>query len=232
MQAVPYKEAVGALLYLACCTRPDIAAATSVVCRFSADPGQQHWAAVKRIFRYLKGTSKRGIALGGLNPILQGFSDASWADNPDNRRSTIGYIFLFGSGPIAWKSRLQQSAALSSMESEFMALTNATQEAMWIRRFLAELGFTAEQPTTIYEDNQGCIKFVSDCRLSSRSKHIAVRQSFIHEAIQAREVTLQYQPTKEMVADMLTKALPPTLFQKHRDVVTTDLSSSGSVSVP
>jgi len=115
MADIPYRTITGALQYLVTGTRPDIATAVSAVSRFNANPGQQHWAAVKRILRYLKGTSTLGINLGSSTGEIElvGYSDATWASDPDTRRSTTGFVFLLGSGPITWKTKLLPSTPLS-----------------------------------------------------------------------------------------------------------------------
>jgi hypothetical protein len=219
--AFPYRQITGALQYLVTGTRPDIAVAVSNVSRFNANPGKQHIAAVKRILRYLKGTSTHGVILGGKEKSLSlvGYSDANWAGDVDTRRSTTGYVFMLGQGPISWKSKLQPSTALSSMESEYMALSSATQEAIWLRRLLRDLGYEQDEPTTIFEDNQGCIKFVKNAKFSTGSKHIDVRKNYAGEAITRKDIAVKYIPTKDMVADIFTKPLPQLPFEKHRSAI-------------
>jgi hypothetical protein len=133
MQHIPYRQATGSLLHLACSTRPDIAAAVGVVCRINDNPGPQHWNAVKRILRYLKGTLSLGFLLGGSpNTVLHGYADADWASDVDTRNSTTGYVFQLNHNcsSITWSSKLQPTTALSSCEAEYLALSAATQEAI------------------------------------------------------------------------------------------------------
>jgi hypothetical protein len=125
MANVPYKQIVGALIYLCTWTRPDIAAALSEVCRFMANPGRQHWTAVKRILRYLKGTLDYGISFSGKYDGLVGYADSDWGNNTDSRKSRTGYMF-FTNGPISWESRLQSTVALSTVEAEYLALAAAS----------------------------------------------------------------------------------------------------------
>ncbi len=221
MKNVPYRQVTGSLNWLATSTRPDIALAVSTVSRFNNNPGKQHWAAVKQILRYLKGTSQHGITLGGkeLKLTLTGYSDADWAGDLDTRNSTTGYVFMLGSHPITWKSKLQNTTALSSMEAEYMALSAAAQEAMWIRKWLSNVGYEQSEPTTICEDNQGCIKFVHSTKFSPKTKHIATKHHFIRNAVKDKEINVNYCPTENMIADTFTKPLPRPTFVKHRDTM-------------
>ena len=222
---------MGELLYAATGTRPDIAAAVNAVCRYNNNPGIQHWTAVKRILRYLKGTSKLGITLGGPELELQlvGYADADWASDLDTRRSTTGYVFKLGSYPVTWKSKLQITPALSSMEAELMAISAANQEALWIRKFLENVGYQQTSATILHEDNQSCIKFVYGTKYSPSTKHIGVRYYFIRDSIKNNDIQVKYLPTDQMTADIFTKALPTVKFEKHRDDMGMRAPSSGSV---
>ena len=123
MRGVPYREAIGSLLYASLATRPDIAFAVNQAARYVSDPGRAHWTAVKRIFRYLKGTKDFGIMYrrGEEGHDLVAFSDADWAGNRDNRRSTSGFICFLHDGPVNWLSASQKCVALSTHESETIA---------------------------------------------------------------------------------------------------------------
>ena len=148
-----YQSVVGSLMYLATCTRPDIAYAVGMLARFSSKPNQSHWTAAKR---YLRGTVNFGILYRGESGVL-GYSDADWAGDADDRKSTSGYMFLIAGGPVSWKSRKQSTVALSTAEAEYVALSTAVQECMWMQRLLSELGNPPDGPTTILEDNQSSI---------------------------------------------------------------------------
>ena len=146
-----YQAAVGSLLYLSTKTRPDIAYAVGSVARFCAKPSKQHWTAIKRIFRYLKGTSNFGLLYNGnASPSCVGYSDADWAGDVGDRKSTSGYMFLFGGTAISWKSSKQTSVALSTTEAEYVALAAAAQEAIWMQQLFSELLNTNIQETTIF----------------------------------------------------------------------------------
>ncbi|GKC00217.1 hypothetical protein Tco_0986353, partial [Tanacetum coccineum] len=138
MDRVPYASAVGSLMYVMVCTRPDLAHAVGVVSRFLSNPGKKHWEDVKWIFRYLRGTSKLGITFGNGKPMLVGFTDSDMAGNKDNMKSTSGYLMTFAGGAVSWQSRLQKCVALSTTEAEYMAATEACKELLWLKRKMYE----------------------------------------------------------------------------------------------
>ncbi|OMO59210.1 Integrase, catalytic core [Corchorus capsularis] len=125
MSVIPYSSAMGSVMYLMVCTRPNITHAVGVVSRFLSDPGKVHWEAVKWIFRYLRGTSKMCLSFGTTQTILEGFTDADMAGDLDSRKSTSGYIFTFAGGAISWQSKLQKCVALSTTEAEYIAAIEA-----------------------------------------------------------------------------------------------------------
>eukprot|EP00253_Pinus_taeda_P034728 PITA_34728 len=137
MSHVPYASAVGNLMYAMVCTRPDIAHAMGVLRRYMSKPGKEHSTAVKRVFRYLRGTSDYGLCYQrrpGLDRVLdiRGFVDANWAGDLDQRRSTSGYVFNLFGGAVSWMSKKQSVVALSTTEPEYMAATHASKEAVWL----------------------------------------------------------------------------------------------------
>ena len=212
-----YQSMVGSLLYIAMCTRPDIAQAVGVVSKFNSKPMEAHLTAVKRILRYLKGTSKLGLKYEkGNNEQLIGYSDADWAGDRDDRHSTSGYVSLLSGGAITWMSKKQASVALSTAEAEYIALSSAAQEVVWLCRLLSDFGMEMSTCTQIMEDNQGSIAISRNPVLHSRSKHIDIRYHYIREAIDHGIVDLTYCPTKEMVADILTKAVSRGQFEYLR----------------
>ena len=144
MSRVPYASAVGSLMYAMVCTRPDIAHAMGVLSRFMSKPGKEHWTAVKRVFRYLRGTSDYGLCYQGrpgLDRVLDihGFVDADWARDLDQRRSTSGYVFNLFGGAVNWMSKKQSVVALSTTEAEYMAATHASKEAVWLQRLCSSI---------------------------------------------------------------------------------------------
>ena len=133
--------------------------------------------------------------------------DADWAGDQEDRKFTSGYLFQMAGGPVSWKSRKQDSVALSTAEAEYIALSSAAQETVWIRRLVTELGMEPEGPTTLMEDNQSAIAMAKNPQFHGRAKHIDIRHHFIREKVNGREIQLVYCPTGDMVADMLTKGL-------------------------
>ena len=218
MKNVPYREAVGSLLYVSQGTRPDIAYAVSSVSRYMQNPGRIHWTAVKRILRYLKGTSNYRLEFSKDQTKetgnVTGYCDADWANESDTRRSVTGNIFLFQGGPVTWQSKLQSTVALSTTEAEYMALSAGCQEAMWLRALIKDLQpALISSPTTLYNDNKGAIDLVKNSGYRSRTKHIDIRHHFIREMNENGEIVVDYLPTTEMTADALTKGLYAPKFK-------------------
>jgi hypothetical protein len=206
MVKVPYQQAVGAML----CTRPDLAYPISVVSQHMANPSLEHWIAVKRIFRYLQGTLQFKLRFGGLSSQdVVGYCDADWAGDLEDRRSTTGFVFMMGGGATSWSSKRQPTIALSTTEAEYMASTQATKEAIWMTKFMKELGYMKEKKAMVIRcDNQGAISLTKNPTQHARTKHIDVQHHFVRERVENGEVTFEYCSTEEMVADVLTKALP------------------------
>ena len=220
MSKLPYKSVIGKLLYIAITARPDIAPAVSAVGRYSQNPGKQHWNAVLRVLQYLKSTKDYTLTLGGAvsNVSISAYSDSDWAGDLDKRRSRTGYAVFMGDYPVIWCSKLQVSVALSSTEAEYMALSSTTQEVLWLRKLLKELGFTQQHPTVIYEDNKSCIDIASTFKNTSGSKHIDIRHHFIRDRVLTfKDIVLERKATGVMTADLLTKQLPFPAFSRHRN---------------
>jgi len=150
--------------------------------------------------------------------MLQGYTDSDWEGDLDTRRSTSGYIFTLAGGAISWKSKKQESVALSSMEAEYISACEAVKEAVWLREFLATLKIvqSVESPVTVFCDNQSAIKVAKDPRFHNKSKHIEARYHYIRDVVnRLKSVKLQFLPSTEMLADPLTKQIGQELFAKH-----------------
>jgi uncharacterized protein YlaN (UPF0358 family) len=210
-EKVPYLEAVGALNYLAVCTRPDISFSVQQVARKMHSPTSQDWTKVKRIFQYLNKTKNMKLVYNSKEGI-SGYSDASYAPKSTERKSISGYVFMKGGGAISWRSKKQPIISLSSMEAEYIGLTSAIQEALWLRKLNED--FSNYEKIIINEDNQSTIKLTENPINNDRSKHIDVRFHFIKERLDNKIMTLKYCPTQEMVADTFTKGLGRILFEK------------------
>ena len=217
MSKVPYSSAIGSLMYVMMCTRTDICYVVGMVSHYQANPGMKHWRAVKRILRYLKGTIDYSLCYQGKELRLVGYLDADWARDLDERKSTSRYKFLLNNGVITWRSKKQTCIALSTMEAEFVACSTATQEAMWLRRFLQSLGIVkgSSEPTIVYSNNKAAIAYVKDPNYHGRTKHIDSKNNFIRDITARNEVFIRYIPTREMVADPFIKPIPKEMFSVH-----------------
>ena len=210
MADIPYASAVGALMYAALATRPDIAYAVTALCQFMSAPDISHWHAAKRVFRYLQGTQHHELVYGwngGKNQPLYGYSDSDWGNDVNDRRSFTGWVFLLHDGAVSWQSCKQPTVALSSVEAEYMAATQATREAVWWRAFLTELGLPPTAATTIYKDSQGAIALGKNPEHHKRTKHIDIQHHYVREQVAAGTVVSHYISTDDMLADVLTKPL-------------------------
>jgi len=204
---IPYRELLGCLMHLSVATRPDIAHAVSYLSQFNNDYGSTHWKAAKRILRYLKGSSDKMLVYQSTQESLRGYADADWGNCITDRHSYTGFVFLFSRGPISWESRKQRTVALSSTEAEYMALTEATKEAIHLRRFMQELGLKNFANTTVYNDSISAQKLATNPVFHGRTKHIDIRYHFVREALKDNLIDLEYLCTEDMIADVLTKAL-------------------------
>ena len=205
----PYRQVIGSLMYLMVCTRPDIAFAISQLSRYSSNHGTEHWNALVHVIRYVKGTKGLGITFKGgslFYPCL--FSDASFASDIDSKKSVSAYISYVGGGPVSWKSKLQSTTALSSCESEYIALCAAAQEAVHLKGLFLELvsGVT-DTPVVIHEDNMSTIQVSKNPVLHERQKHVEVKYHFVRECVARRRIHVCYLRTHLMLADLLTKAV-------------------------
>jgi hypothetical protein len=212
-----YHQLIGSLMYLVN-TRPDICFAVNTLSQFMVEPRRVHWVAAKHVLRYLCGTVDYGLDYHrGDGVRLVGYTDSDWAGCVSDRKSTSGCSFGLGSAVVSWFSRKQKLVALSSVEDEYMEASQASCEALWLRKMLIGLFGVQLRPTVIYCDNQSCIKLSENPVFHDRSKHIEIRYHFIHDYVQRGAVELQYISTEEQVADILTKALNMGKFVFFRD---------------
>eukprot|EP00253_Pinus_taeda_P008301 PITA_08301 len=149
-------------------------------------------------------------------PLLVGFTDSDWAGDPDDQKSTAGYVFTLGSGPITWVCKKQAAISLSSAEAEYRGAVEASKEALWLRQILSEFGFEQQHPTTLWCDNQSAIQLCKDPVQHQRSKHIELHMHFIRKLIHDHVLEVQYYSTDDQVADIFTKALTEAKFTKLR----------------
>lgn len=216
MQKVPYSQAVGSLMYAMVCTRPDLAYPLSVVSRFMSNPGREHWKAVKRIFRYLKGTSDIGLLYAAdQNCTMAGYTDSDFAGDVDKRRSLSGYVFTFAGSVVSWKSTLQPTVSLSTTEAEYVAMTEAAKEGIWLKGLLGDLGWHTDK-ADIYCDSLSAICLSKDNVFHDRTKHIDVKYHFLRneDRIKIKKIN-----TRDNPADMFTKGVVESKFKHCLDLL-------------
>lgn len=213
-----YQKLIGMLLYLSTNTRPDISASISILSQKIKNPSKNDLNEVKRVIRYLKGTKGLKLKLSSLKSCDKGlvaYSDANWAENRKDRKSNSGYIVMLNGGTVSWACRKQECVSLSSTEAEYIALAETVQEVIWIKGILSEFNHVKES-VTIYEDNQSCIKMTENSKFSNRSKHIDTKYHFIKDLKEKNEIKVNYCPTVNNVADMLTKPLSGEKIKRLR----------------
>ncbi|KAM2509975.1 hypothetical protein PS1_034510 [Malus domestica] len=215
MKNIPYANLVGSLMYAMVCSRPDIAHAVGMVSRYMHNPGKEHWQAAKWILRYLHGTRDVGLCFerddSGIGHFAVGYVDSDYAGDLDGRKSTTSYVFTMAKGPVCWRSILQSSVALSTTETEYMAVAEAIKEAIWIHRLIRDLGVDQKQ-VEVHCDSQSAIYLAKYQVHHARTKHIDVRYHFVREVVGEGEIILQKISTKENPADMLTKVVGVAKF--------------------
>lgn len=211
---VPYQEAVGSLLYLSQATRPDIAFAVNDVSRFNANHGETHWSAVKRIFRYLRGTIDFKLTYKrSKNSDLHAYCDADWASDVDKRRSCTGFVTKMSGAAISWMSKRQPIVALSSTEAEYIAMSSAVGEIIWLKQLADEINANIVKRVPLHCDNQSTIKLAESDAFRPRTKHIDIRYHHLREKVDSGVINIVFTPTKLMAADSLTKAVTK---EKHQ----------------
>ena len=151
--------------------------------------------------------------------IVDRFVDADWAADIDTRRSQTGFIFYLNGGPISWQSKKQTTVALSTVEAEYMALSAAVQELLYLRQLLEDLGFPQQNASTLYEDNQGTMALATGrAGMAKRTKHIDIHQHFVRENIVSAQLVLEYVPSAQQRADFMTKSFAVAKFRELRDL--------------
>lgn len=219
---VPYLSAIGALMFLANCTRPDIAFSVNLLARHSSAPTKRHWKGIKHILRYLHGTTDMGLYYSEKSkPQIVGYADAGYLSDPHQGKSQTGYVFTCGGAAISWRSIKQTLVATSSNHSEILALHEASRECIWLRNMtqhiLETCGLSSNKntPTTIYEDNAACITQIKNGYIKGdRTKHISPKFFHTHELQKSGEIHIQQIQSSDNFADLFTKALPTTRFRK------------------
>ena len=232
-----YRAIVGMLNYLVNCTHPELSFAVHQCARFCNNPKRSHEQAIKRIIRYLRGSmpdnkGKERAPQGILfrpdkDKSIETYVDASfagdwnisWSDEPSSVMSRTGYVILYANCPIIWSSKLQTEIALSTTESEYIALSQSMRDVIPLMGLLKELqpviSFTSKIPVLkckIFEDNMGCIDLVTTPKIRPRTKHIALKYHHFRSFVQNKTITIEHVDTKSQIADIFTKALSDAQF--------------------
>lgn len=214
--ATEYRSAIGGLQYLTL-TRPDIAFTVNKLAQHMATPLASHWDAVKRLFRYLKGSLHHGLLLQRSSSLnLTAFTDSDFGGDLTDGKSTSAYIVFLGSNPISWRSRKQRGIARSSTEAEYRALAAAALEVCWLHHLFAELGLSPPTTPQILCDNMGATRLALNPVQHSRMKHIAIDLHFVHDLASKGKLTVSYVNTQDQLADLLTKPLARARFRLLR----------------
>ena len=217
-----YQRKVGSLLFAAIATRPDIAFAVSRLSRFNQRPGKQHHEAADRVFHYLFRTQDYCICYGGDAQDLSSFvcaSDASFGDNTLDRKSSQGYIMKLFGGAVAWRANKQDTVTTSSTEAELLAISQTAKEAIYLSRLMQALNLVIPEVLTIECDNAQTIRLLVDesMKLQTKLRHVDIHSHWLRQEVQRGSIHIRWVPTKEMIADGLTKALSSA--QKHDSFV-------------
>jgi hypothetical protein len=218
IQKIPYASVVGSLMYAQVCTRPDIAYITGILGRYLSNPGIDHWKAAKRVLRYLQRTKDYMLTYRSLaNLEIIGYSDSDFAGCQDSMKSTSGYIYMLAGGAVSWKSAKQSLIASSTMAAEFIACYEASNHGVWLRNFVTGLRIVddIERPLKLFCDNKSAVLYSNNNRSSSKSKHIDIKFLVVKERVQSGQLSIEHIGTNSMVADPLTKGLPPKMFHEH-----------------
>jgi hypothetical protein len=207
-------------MYLVTGTRVDLAFSVCYLSQFASAPGPEHLEAIKHVYHYLAGTADLELVFDGSKKFeLYTFVDSDWAGDPNDRRSIAGYACFLGGCLVSYSSRKQPTVALSSTEGEYMACTEGSRDVMCHLGVLRQVGVEFEEPVAILMDNQSAIKIAlnSATAFSNRTKHIDTRHHWIRERVCDGVIGLEWIPTADQTADILTKALPGPKFTKFRE---------------
>lgn len=212
VDATSYQSLIGSLMYLAISTRPDIMHAVSVLAQRNKDPHSEHEAGAKHVLRYLSKTISLKLRYCKNGKPVEGYADADWTSNNLDRKSYTGYSFFLAGSAFSWQSKKQDVVALSSTEAEYIALSTAAKEAVYLRRLLKEVGCNRKDPILLKGDNMSAIQISKNPVFHKRTKHIEIKYHYIREVVEQKGIELEYVSTNENVSDIFTKNLQK---QKH-----------------
>lgn len=224
MRHIPYANAVGSLMYAMVYTRQDLAFAVSIVSRFMANPRRENWVALKWVLKYVKGTISKGLVFrkqqlkSEHKQIIAGYVDSDYAECLDTRKSLTGFVFTAFGTAISWKASLQKVVSLSTTEAEYIALTEAIKEAVWLKGLVNELQMD-QTCVDIFCDNQGAVHLSKNSFYHERTKHVDIRLHFIRDIIESGEVCVKKIHTDHNPSDMITKPVHSKKFEHCLELV-------------
>lgn len=192
-EAPLYRSVVGMLQYL-CITRPELSFCVNKLSQYMNCPTETHWRAVKRVLRYLIGTSDHGLFFTKGNIAVVGYSDADWASSVEDRRSTTGYVVYLGSNPVAWCSKKQSVVSRSSSEAEYRSLANCVSELLWVKQLVDEIGVSQTIPV-VWCDNTSTVAIAANPTHHARMKHVEIDHHFIREKILTGDLQVNFVPS-------------------------------------
>ncbi|SCV71300.1 BQ2448_2888 [Microbotryum intermedium] len=213
-----YLQAIGSLLYVLLGTRPDITFAVAYLARFANNPGRQHWIAVKHILQYLRATYRDELLYAqGPTQItgVVGYLDANWGACVNTSVSTMGYVFYIAGSAVSWSSKQQSRVADSTTDAEYLGLSHAGKEGVYLSQLLEELHISPVAPAHIFTDNKAAAALARNPVHISGTRHIRLREHFVRNMVNRGNISLLHVGTADMVADIFTKALGPKVFSMH-----------------
>ncbi|KAL4367776.1 hypothetical protein GQ457_05G023650 [Hibiscus cannabinus] len=220
MSQIPYASAIGSIIYVMICTRPYVSYALSMTSRYHANPGEGHWIEVTNILKYLRRTKDVFLVYGGEEELgVKRYTDASFQTDKDDSRLQSGFVFYINGGAMNWKSSKQDTLVDSTTEAEYIAASEAAKEAVWIKKFISELGVVPSilDVVELYCDINGAIAQAKEPRSHQISKHILRRFHLIREIIDQRDVEICKVHIDDNIADPFTKPLAQQKHDRHTE---------------
>ena len=226
-----FRSLIALVNFIACWTRPDITFVTNKLCKFMSNPGEAHWKCLKTLIRYLSKTKNQGLLFGGDTASgLHGFTDSSFGDCPDTGRSTLAYVFRYGSCILSWHSKLCSYVNTCTNHAEYSALAAGAKEAEWLITLFEQLEPTVScAPVVIYVDNSGVISMVLNPVDHKANKHIKISCHYTRELTVDRVITPQRIDTKDNLADVFTKALTGPLFNRFASMLLSPPATTATI---
>ncbi|XP_052192797.1 secreted RxLR effector protein 161-like [Diospyros lotus] len=220
MEKIPYTNVIGTIMYSMISTRPDLAFSISLHSRFMSNPGKIHWEALKYVLRYINGSADIGLIYKKNCDVfnLVGYVDSDFAGDRNSQKSTTSFFFTLGGNCISWKSQLQPLVALSSTEAEYVAVTDAFKEAIWLQGLLKEIHMLQDK-VVVFSDSQSAIHLCKNPVYYERTKHVDVKFHFVRDQVAKENVIIQKVPTENNPADMGTKIVTAAKFKYCLDLL-------------